>query len=279
MIVLVAKYTVKSGHGDRVEAALRRMAPLVKAGEPGCTFYHANRRRRIPISSCCTSTIAMMPRSPRIARRRTSRRSSKARSCRCSRGGSARCTRRSPAERVRHAIWSRSNCRRPWGRQLRVGALDAAGDVVDLAAAHAPPLMDEGLTAEAAARISDALLPGDMVALIEGGRAVARRRPSGARLGVGARRGRRRRRGPHRRRTDCSVLAPVPRPPLLRDFMGFEQHLRNIFPKLGREIPPEWYKLPVYYKGNPGSIAAHGDDIRFRRTAARCSTSSSSWRW
>jgi quinol monooxygenase YgiN len=43
MIVLVAKYTVKPGQGDAVEAALRRMAPLVKASEPGCALYHANR--------------------------------------------------------------------------------------------------------------------------------------------------------------------------------------------------------------------------------------------
>jgi quinol monooxygenase YgiN len=43
MVVLVAKYTVKPGQGDAVAAALARMAPLVKAGEPGCTLYHANR--------------------------------------------------------------------------------------------------------------------------------------------------------------------------------------------------------------------------------------------
>jgi quinol monooxygenase YgiN len=43
MIVLAAKYFVKAGRGDEVEAALRRMAPLVKAGEPGCKVYHANR--------------------------------------------------------------------------------------------------------------------------------------------------------------------------------------------------------------------------------------------
>jgi quinol monooxygenase YgiN len=43
MIVLVAKYTVKPGHGDAVEAALKRMAPLVAANEPGCALYHANR--------------------------------------------------------------------------------------------------------------------------------------------------------------------------------------------------------------------------------------------
>lgn len=43
MIVLVAKYIVKAGQGDAVEAALRCMAPLVAAAEPGCTLYHANR--------------------------------------------------------------------------------------------------------------------------------------------------------------------------------------------------------------------------------------------
>ena len=43
--------------------------------------------------------------------------------------------------------------------------------------------------------------------------------------------------------------------------MGFETHLRKIYPKLGREIPAEWYKIPVYYKGNPGSLGTHGDDI------------------
>jgi autoinducer 2-degrading protein len=48
VIVLVAKYTVKAGQGDAVEAALRRMAPLVKAGEPGCTLYHANRSSENP---------------------------------------------------------------------------------------------------------------------------------------------------------------------------------------------------------------------------------------
>jgi 2-keto-4-pentenoate hydratase/2-oxohepta-3-ene-1,7-dioic acid hydratase in catechol pathway len=58
-----------------------------------------------------------------------------------------------------------------------------------------------------------------------------------------------------------TLLAPIPRPPLLRDFMAFETHLRNIYPRLGREIPAEWYNLPIYYKGNAGSIGAHGQDV------------------
>jgi 2-keto-4-pentenoate hydratase/2-oxohepta-3-ene-1,7-dioic acid hydratase in catechol pathway len=67
--------------------------------------------------------------------------------------------------------------------------------------------------------------------------------------------------GPIHALESLALLAPVPRPPLLRDFMGFETHLKNIYPRLGRDIPPEWYNLPVYYKGNAGSIGAHGDDI------------------
>jgi (4S)-4-hydroxy-5-phosphonooxypentane-2,3-dione isomerase len=48
MVVLVAKYIVKAGHGDSVAAALKRMAALVKAGEPGCTVYQANRAAENP---------------------------------------------------------------------------------------------------------------------------------------------------------------------------------------------------------------------------------------
>ena len=56
------------------------------------------------------------------------------------------------------------------GPQIRVGALDAAGRIVDLAAALRFQLIDEGLAPRAPPRGSaTALLPGDMVALIEGG--------------------------------------------------------------------------------------------------------------
>ena len=43
MIVLVAKYHVKPGRGDEVEAALKRMAPLVREQEAGCALYQVNR--------------------------------------------------------------------------------------------------------------------------------------------------------------------------------------------------------------------------------------------
>jgi 2-keto-4-pentenoate hydratase/2-oxohepta-3-ene-1,7-dioic acid hydratase in catechol pathway len=41
----------------------------------------------------------------------------------------------------------------------------------------------------------------------------------------------------------------------------------NIFPKLNRPIPEEWYKRPVYYKGNSSSIGAHGQEVKFPQYA------------
>ncbi len=58
-----------------------------------------------------------------------------------------------------------------------------------------------------------------------------------------------------------TTLPAIFDPPLVRDFMAFEEHLLNIFPKLNRPIPDEWYKRPVFYKGNPHSIGGHMQDI------------------
>lgn len=150
----------------------------------------------------------------------------------------------------------------PLGAQIRIGAVDASGDYVDLAAAYLVHLLGRGPTRAAAARITAALLPSDMVAFIEGGdssleaarAALAWVERTGEETGPD---GLRIRYGPE----EVHLLAPVPRPPVLRDFMAFETHLKNIYPKLGREIPPVWYELPVYYKGNPGSVGAHGEDV------------------
>jgi quinol monooxygenase YgiN len=43
MIVLAAYYFGKPGTGDTVAAKLKEMAVEVKATEPGCLLYHANR--------------------------------------------------------------------------------------------------------------------------------------------------------------------------------------------------------------------------------------------
>ena len=147
------------------------------------------------------------------------------------------------------------------GPLVRIGALDATGNVIDLAAAYRQALLDEGLTADAATRISGALLPGNMVAFIESG-AHSREAADHALEWAAGHASDTQEDAPFRYALDeLQLLPPVPRPPVLRDFMAFETHLQNIYPKLGRSIPPEWYQMPVYYKGNATSLGAHGQDI------------------
>jgi len=58
----------------------------------------------------------------------------------------------------------------------------------------------------------------------------------------------------------ATLLAPL-RPRSLRDFLAFEGHLRNVMPRLGREIPEQWYTTPAYYKGMPDTVIGPDTDI------------------
>lgn len=146
------------------------------------------------------------------------------------------------------------------GPVTRIGAIDTHGEIVDLQAAGTHRLLAAGSSPGAAHRIAAAMLPGDMVAFIEGGPVsiqAARDALEFASMHDATS-------GPPHTIHDSAIitmLPPVPHPPLVRDFMAFETHLRNIYPRLGREIPPEWYAMPVYYKGNPGSLGTHGQDV------------------
>jgi len=144
------------------------------------------------------------------------------------------------------------------GPRIRIGALDDAGKIVDLELAYRRVLDDAGATGSAAERIASAIFPPSMVAFIQGGQTTldtARCALAWAREHGDA--GQSIRHEP----ANVKILAPVPQPPLLRDFMAFESHLKNIYPRLGREIPAEWYEFPVYYKGNPSSFGGDGDDV------------------
>ena len=53
--------------------------------------------------------------------------------------------------------------------------------------------------------------------------------------------------GDEREVPGARLLAPlVPRS--FRDFLAFEGHLINAYRNLGREVPAEWYEVPVYYR-------------------------------
>jgi len=82
---------------------------------------------------------------------------------------------------------------------------------------------------------------------------------------------------------ETKLLAPVPKPNSIRDFMVFEKHLINathtvaskkfppaawlsklMYSATGRPLlkpPKAWYELPAYYKGAPDTVIGHGDPI------------------
>ena len=154
----------------------------------------------------------------------------------------------------------------PAGPLRRIGA--ALDDrLVDLAAAYAA-FLDEDDPGVDAERLAAALLPTDMVAFLGHGRVgmdAARRavetaqrrlereeRPAtgnGARLVYA--------------RDEVRLRAPLPRPRVVRDFLSFEGHMKQASKALGRggEVPPAWYTIPAYYKGDPDTVSGPDDEI------------------
>lgn len=60
---------------------------------------------------------------------------------------------------------------------------------------------------------------------------------------------------------DAVFRAPVPRPPSIRDFMAFEEHVANANRSRGRDVPPVWYEIPLFYFTNPAAVRGPHDDI------------------
>jgi fumarylacetoacetate (FAA) hydrolase len=62
---------------------------------------------------------------------------------------------------------------------------------------------------------------------------------------------------------DVDLRPPVLRPPSVRDFMAFEEHVANARRLRGAEVPKEWYEVPVFYFSNPHAIYGDGDVVPY----------------
>ncbi len=60
---------------------------------------------------------------------------------------------------------------------------------------------------------------------------------------------------------DVHLLAPIPRPPSIRDFYAYEGHVAAGFRLRGRKIPEAWYEAPVFYFSNPAAVFGPGEAI------------------
>ncbi len=136
------------------------------------------------------------------------------------------------------------------GKHRRVGLL--AGDkIVDVNFAAA------ACCGEAQPqRWADAMAPSDMLSFLQAGER-AMRQAAALTIPTG--------RGPNDEtlvydRSDVRLLAPVPRPPAVRDFYAFEAHVKMGFERRGEPMPKEWYEMPVYYKSGTGGIIGTDQD-------------------
>jgi 2-keto-4-pentenoate hydratase/2-oxohepta-3-ene-1,7-dioic acid hydratase in catechol pathway len=148
----------------------------------------------------------------------------------------------------------------PIGTFTRVGAINSQ-HFVDLNMAYARWLADQHEAQPH--RLANAQVPATMLEFLEGGpstMAAARRGIDYAvTLGPSTK-------GPSGetifyQSAGVRVAAPIPNPPSLRDFIAFEDHIAATSKKRGQPIPPEWYKAPVYYKGNHRTIIGPDEDL------------------
>ena len=65
--------------------------------------------------------------------------------------------------------------------------------------------------------------------------------------------------------SEARLHAPIPRPPTLRDFYAFEQHVKTANQNRGRDVPENWYKFPVFYFSNPNSIFGPDEEVPYPR--------------
>jgi fumarylacetoacetate (FAA) hydrolase len=60
-----------------------------------------------------------------------------------------------------------------------------------------------------------------------------------------------------------NLLPPLVRPMSLRDFYAFEQHVVTAHANRGKEVPPQWYKFPVFYFSNPNAIFGPDETVPY----------------
>lgn len=139
----------------------------------------------------------------------------------------------------------------PFGMVDRLGALEGE-EVIDLTSAYEAKLADEG--EPDSETLATLLVPPSLLALLR----WEERGMSAAREAL---------RFAHENKTlrfpldEVKLRAPLPRPNSVRDFMVVEEHVKGSFKD--REIPEEWYELPVHYKGNPDSILGPEEDVKW----------------
>jgi len=67
---------------------------------------------------------------------------------------------------------------------------------------------------------------------------------------------------------EVDLHAPLVRPSSIRDFYAFEQHVKTANQNRGRDVPPVWYEMPVFYYTNHTAIYGPEDTIPYPQGSA-----------
>ncbi len=65
----------------------------------------------------------------------------------------------------------------------------------------------------------------------------------------------------------ATLLAPIPQPPQMRDFLCFEKHLVQAFEAVAKmrgteaRVPQVWYERPIFYHPNRFNVCGTGADV------------------
>jgi len=151
----------------------------------------------------------------------------------------------------------------PVGRKLRLGC-ETGNGIVDLNFACACQLKKAGQAQPYC--LADAFVPADMLSFLQGEKNSMLRAQEtlsalksdleSGKISVGEEGERL-----FYRLNEVKLKAPLPNPTSLRDFYTFEQHVKKAFELRGEPVPPEWYEMPVYYKGNHQSIIGPEEEV------------------
>jgi 2-keto-4-pentenoate hydratase/2-oxohepta-3-ene-1,7-dioic acid hydratase in catechol pathway len=125
--------------------------------------------------------------------------------------------------------------------------------VIDLLTAERGRLERQGAIHEAALRLATALFPPSMAAAIALGdmflTAAAQAVASADNEAIMP-------------LADVHLLSPLD-PPLLRDFSAFLEHIRAMTQRMGQTFSEDFLQVPFYYKGNPSTIIAPEEEVRW----------------
>ena len=67
---------------------------------------------------------------------------------------------------------------------------------------------------------------------------------------------------PHHPLSAVRLLAPLPNPRSIRDYIGFEQHMLNASRSFGHSVGEAWYDMPIFYFTNHHGVFGPNDEIK-----------------